>query len=245
MRHSILIVAVLGCLFLTAASTQIRISEQSSGSGSSDNSNLVRELLTAATQVDRINLLSNNSDFVFDFVNPPTDKAIIKGKGGSAVIANRATFPALTGEGSAMIIGFAGPCGLSTPHTHPRSAEISYSVNGTFVAGFIQENGARFVNITVNPGQAAFFPMGSIHYQANLGCDPVMFVAFFGSDDPGNSQIAQNFFGIDPAILSADLGGEDENTIKGILAKIPDNFALGLKECQKRCGISNGGGNNN
>lgn len=58
-------------------------------------------------------------------------------------------------------------------------------------AGFIEENGARFVKNTLTKGQGTLFPQGSIHYQLNLGCDPVLFVAALNDEDPGTSQIAQ------------------------------------------------------
>ena len=87
---------------------------------------------------------------------------------------------------------------MNTPHTHPRATEILYSVNGTLTSGTIGENGSRFVFNTVYPGQATVFPMvwytsarrkmsvknndssqGSIHYQANEGCEPMTFVCEF------------------------------------------------------------------
>ena len=35
---------------------------------------------------------------------------------------------------------------------------------------------SRFVFNTINPGQATIFPKGSVHYQANEGCEPMTFV---------------------------------------------------------------------
>lgn len=83
------------------------------------------------------------------------------------------------------------PCGMNTPHTHPRATEILYLVYGEMEAGFIEENGARFVKNTLTKGQGTLFPQGSIHYQINTGCDPVLFVAALNDEDPGTSQIAQ------------------------------------------------------
>ena len=80
---------------------------------------------------------------------------------------------------------------MNTPHTHPRANEILYLVSGQMQAGFIEENGARFVNNTLTPGQGTLFPQGSIHYQFNTGCEPALFVAALNDEDPGTSQIAQ------------------------------------------------------
>ena len=81
---------------------------------------------------------------------------------------------------------------MNTPHTHPRATELLYLVsNGQLETGFIEENGARFVTNTMTQGQGTIFPKGSIHFQANLGCEPLTFVAALNDEDPGASQVAQ------------------------------------------------------
>jgi len=245
MKSITLIALILGCLLLTAASLR-KSSEKyrQKMKGMSSNGNIVSQLMNAASEVDRISLLDKDSDFVFDFVNPPTNKTTTTGEGGKIVVANRVAFPALVGTGIAMGLGFIGPCGFNTPHTHPRATEVFFAVNGTFSTGFIQENGARHINNTVYPGQAAVFPMGSIHWQANLGCESVEFVAALSNEDPGTSSIAQNFYGIDEGILSATLGGTDQSTLQSMLKALPKNVALGLQECQQKCGLSGGNSGN-
>ena len=121
--------------------------------------------------------------------------------GGNLTLANVANFPALFANGvslpSAFLPSFpfsntrTRPRGMNTPHTHPRATEFLYVVNGQMEAGFIEENGARFVVNTVTEGQGTIFPKGSIHYQINLGCEPLTFVAPLNDEDPGASQIAQ------------------------------------------------------
>ena len=96
------------------------------------------------------------------------------------------SIPSLTQDKS-----FIRPCGMNSPHTHPRATEFLYVVNGQMETGFIEENGARFVVNTVSEGQGTLFPKGSIHYQINLGCEPLTFVAALNNEDPGVSQIAQ------------------------------------------------------
>ena len=81
---------------------------------------------------------------------------------------------------------------MNTPHTHPRATEFLYvASNGQMEAGFIEESGARIVVNTLTQGQGTIFPMGSIHFQVNLGCEPLTFVAALNSEDPGVSEIAQ------------------------------------------------------
>ena len=86
------------------------------------------------------------------------------------VTADVGNFPAVIDQKLSMAIGFIGPCGLVTPHTHPRATEINYAINGTMQVGMLTENGARFVSNTVMPGEAVVFLQGSIHYEMNMGC---------------------------------------------------------------------------
>ena len=201
------------------------------------NAQSVAELLTAASQVDRIGLL-NDTDFVFDFFNPQPDAISGSGRDGHIVTARRDTFPALTDEGVALSIGFIGPCGLNTPHTHPRATEFNLAINGTLRVGFLQENDARFVMNTIQPGQAALFPQGAIHFEQNLGCEPIIFVAAFSNEDPGTSSIANNFFSLPADIIGATLGGLGVMQVEGLDAMIPKNVAFGVDQCLQMCGIT-------
>jgi len=82
--------------------------------------------------------------------------------------------------------------------------------------------------------------MGSIHYEFNDSCEPAVFVAAFSNEDPGLSRAAQNFFGEDGPIVTADLGFPaflDHVNIPQFRSKIPKAFALGAQECLDRCGI--------
>ncbi len=92
------------------------------------------------------------------------------------------------------------------------------------------------VNLT--EGSATVFPQGSIHFEFNPSCEPAMFVAAFNNQDPGVSTVATNFFGLPAEIVGASLGGlgiEDVNDLKRML---PANPALGVEECQRRCGLT-------
>jgi len=89
---------------------------------------------------------------------------------------------------------------MNSPHTHPRATEFLFLVNGQMDVGFIEENGARFVGNTLTQGQGTIFPKGSIHYQLNLGCEPITFVAALNDEDPGVNQIAQRCEYSDPDV---------------------------------------------
>ncbi len=62
------------------------------------------------------------------------------------------------------------PCGLTTPHTHPRATEMLYAVNGTIQAGMLQENGARFVYNEFQAGQVTVFPQVCELSSQGLSC---------------------------------------------------------------------------
>ncbi|KAF7316969.1 RmlC-like cupin [Mycena chlorophos] len=198
--------------------------------------NFVQKLRDSPTAVDQVNnVLSSDSDFVFDFFDPKAPATV--GAGGRIVTASAGNFPAVVGHGSAMAVGFLEPCSMNTPHTHPRATEIQISMNSTIRTGMITENGARFVMTELPPGSMTIFPVGSVHFQVNDGCDPALFVAGFNSEDPGVLSIAQRFFGLPPDIISAALGDLGVEEVLGLEALIPDNVAIGTEACLQRCGL--------
>ena len=155
---------------------------------------LVAQLREAPTEVDRFALIEDDQ-FIFDFVNPNTTVGVTNGAAGRTVAAASENFPAVVGNGVSMstfiacsyeiarglisfsAIGFLGPCGMNSPHTHPRATEINFSINTTLRGGVLVENGARFAEIDIRPGTATVFPQGAIHFEMNPSCEPAMFVA--------------------------------------------------------------------
>ncbi|KAF9790710.1 RmlC-like cupin [Thelephora terrestris] len=198
---------------------------------------LLEGLQKAPTRLARLNVLGENTDWLFDFTS---GLGTTRSAGGNVTAANVANFPALFANGLAMTIGQMEPCGMNTPHTHPRATEILYLVNGEMEAGFIEENGARFVKNTLTKGQGTLFPQGSIHYQTNTGCDPVLFVAVLNNEDPGSSQIAQRFFGLPPNVTQATLGDIGLQEVNDLSTGIPDSMAIGLDQCLQKCGLTRG-----
>jgi hypothetical protein len=206
-----------------------------------DNLQLIESLLTAATAVDRLALLNNNSDWVYDFNSSTASNVTTKGDGGRTVKADRKAFPALTGTGVSMTLGFLGPCGFNTPHTHPRSAEINVVVQGALVAEMVPENGAQVVRNRLDPFQMTVFPQGAVHTEYNPTCGEAIFVAGFASEDPGVQQVAQTLFELDDDLISAvfDKGSRTSaDDIDKMRAQLPPNVALGVTSCLKTCGLN-------
>lgn len=134
---------------------------------------IVSDLITANGEAERVNML-NDSQFVFDFFNPVAGAISSNGPNGHITSAKLDTFPVLVTQGVSMSVGFLGPCGLNTLHTHPRATEFNFAVNGTLRTEMIQENRVRVVTNDVAPGQLAIFPRGSIYFEQNIGCDPMI-----------------------------------------------------------------------
>ncbi|KAF3162757.1 hypothetical protein TWF106_002409 [Orbilia oligospora] len=205
-----------------------------------NNLELIAQLVTAPLQQDRIALLKDE-DFTFDFRNPPGSVSVATGNAGRVVQANRRTFPALIGTGSGMAMGFLGPCGFNTPHTHPRGTELNVPVAGRLNTSMILENGARIVNSLADTFQLHVFPQGSIHQEFNPDCGETIFVAGFNAEDFGTSQVADNFFRLAGDVIRASVGGNivvDGRDIEQFRSLIPLNVAIGVEECLARCGLA-------
>ncbi|KAJ7432374.1 spherulin-1B precursor [Mycena galericulata] len=176
---------------------------------------------------------------VFDFNNQAPAAGA---KGGSILLAIVDSFPILEGMGVGGGVSFIEPCGLNIPHTHPRSSEFFVVTEGILDTGFVQENGfSTQVKTQLGTYQATVFPMGSIHYQQNPTCSPAIFVAGFGYEDPGRSDIATNFWMLDADVIDAALGfpttiGGDN--IDEWRSHLPLNLAAGVDSCLQKCGLS-------
>jgi len=198
---------------------------------------IIAQMEDLPTSAARFNLL-NGRDFVFDF---NAGVGVNGGAGGNITIANVADFPYLIGKGLSLTVGRMAPCGLASPHYHPRATEFLYMLTGSNLrVGFLQENGARLVINTLNPGQAAIFPKGSFHYQANTECEPVTFVAGLNSEEPGVATVGQRFFGIQPDVVDVTLGDIGPDEAVRIAKSIPDTFAIGVQSCLDKCKIQRG-----
>ncbi|KAK3080221.1 hypothetical protein LTS18_002814 [Coniosporium uncinatum] len=221
------------------------------------NNMLIADLKDAPTAIDRFKSLFVGADgkvlppsqlapkIIFDFAQKAT--AAPGARGGKTAAANIKTFPVLTDLGVSTTLGFLSACGINTPHTHPRATEFLTVAQGALDFGMVFENGlveagkrSAEVRGHLERFQGTVFPVGSVHYQVNPTCDDAVFVATLNSEDPGTSQIAQNFFGLRPDVVNATLGfpeSLDGRNLEGFRSRIPANLAVGVEECLRRCGI--------
>jgi hypothetical protein len=181
---------------------------------------------------------------VFDF---STAKPAAGEFGGAKAAATVANFPWLTESDLSTTVAFVGPCGINTPHVHPRGNEFLTVVNNTLEFGMILENGLVAADKgtgeltgTLNAFQGTMFPKGAVHFQFNPTCDTTAFVAVLSDPDAGTNQIAQAFFGLDEDVVEATLGFVqpiDGKFIEELRGKIPISLAKGVEECLAKCKI--------
>jgi len=242
MHFSLSTVAALALATLVLAAPAAK--EKRTLNSTSTNPEIITSLLDAPTGRDRVAILTNDDDFTYDFLHPPTAMGIATGLGGHTVTANRNTMPGLIGTGSSMTVGFLGPCGMNTPHTHPRGTELNIVVKGRLVTSFIAENGARVVHNNGSLYQMAAFAQGALHMEFNPDCKPAVFVASFNNEDAAVLQMANAFFMLDENVVRAALGagtgdivvdGKDLDLVRTI---IPENVAKGVEECLQKCGLT-------
>jgi oxalate decarboxylase/phosphoglucose isomerase-like protein (cupin superfamily) len=122
-------------------------------------------LKNAPTHLSRLELLPQDSDWTFDF----TKQKKWTFDPGSVVIADAASFPAVTGHGMTISMLNLGPCSMLPPHLHPRGTNFVLALTGTTDTYMIQENHARTVKTTLDPMKLTIFPHGSIHWMENTG----------------------------------------------------------------------------
>ncbi|KAI0882745.1 RmlC-like cupin domain-containing protein [Annulohypoxylon maeteangense] len=225
-----------------SASTTVAASTVVSAPSTPTGLSKVQQILLSDTRADAVNnVLTSNSDFIFDF-----NKARKGGKSSEIVQANRKAFPALTGTGIGMAVGFLGPCGFNTPHVHNRATEFLIVTKGKIVSEMVIENGVnnakgtpRDITNTVEELQATPYFMGALHTQYNPTCKDVTFVAPLSNEDFGANTIAQAYLALKDETIAGALGnvidGADIDKFRSLLSS---NVTIGVEQCLKTCGIS-------
>jgi hypothetical protein len=144
-----------------------------------------------------------------------------------------------------MTVVFLEPCGINTPHIHPRAAEFLILVEGSNLKfGSVLENGLvkagknQEIAGTLNRLEATVFAQGTMHWQFNDACEKAVMVAGFNSGNPGTSQMAQNFLSLNPRVVNATLGAPSTiggRKLEDFRAAIPANLAQDVGTCLARC----------
>ncbi|KAI3901200.1 hypothetical protein MKW92_013451 [Papaver armeniacum] len=133
-------------------------------------------------------------------------------------------FPALNGQSVSMAILDYPSGSVNPPHTHPRSAELLFVVQGRLDVGFIDTTNMLFTQ-TLQPGDMFIFPKGLVHFQYNKNdTEPATAVSAFGSANARTLSVPTSVF-------TTDIGDEilaksfktDVATIQKIKAGLAPN----------------------
>jgi oxalate decarboxylase/phosphoglucose isomerase-like protein (cupin superfamily) len=176
----------------------------------------------------------NRQDFVFDLAGSvPSTKT----PAGTLQTLGVEQLPALVGEGLSTVLVNLEPCAINLPHVHQRATEMIYVMSGQSLrTAFAEENGGRVIVNDISEGMATFFPQGLIHYQQNLSCDPVSFIASLNHEDPGVLTITTQFFRLPDEAIEGSLG-EGNKIVQQLIDGLPSNPADGHKQCMIDCGL--------
>ncbi|KAF3031689.1 hypothetical protein E8E12_000578 [Didymella heteroderae] len=236
----------------SAASTSAPVS--TSPSARNANSQLIQELSSTPTAIKRFQRLlvqdgslRTGEDLrnliVFDFKGgQPANGAL----GGITKAASAESYPFSTGLDISLTAVFLEPCGINTPHVHPRANEFLVLVQGSNVRfGSVLENGLvasgqnQEIAGVLGQLEGTIFPQGSVHYQFNDACEKALLIAALDSNDPGTSSMAQNLFSLNADVLNATLGYPktiDGRNFEEFRNAIPTNLAQDVVKCLARCG---------
>ncbi|KAL5977251.1 hypothetical protein ACLOJK_021595 [Asimina triloba] len=138
-------------------------------------------------------------DFFFMGLNKPGNTTNMVGSNVTQVTVNQ--LAGLNTLGISLVRIDYAPYGQNPPHTHPRATEILTVIEGTLLVGFVTSNpNNRLITKVLQPGDVFVFPIGLIHFQANIGKANAVALAGLSSQNPGVITIANAVFGSKPPI---------------------------------------------
>lgn len=117
--------------------------------------------------------------------------------------AAAAEFPALLGQSVSLAV-LKYPAGsVNPPHTHPRSAELLFLLQGYLEVGFV-DTGNKLYTQALQAGDVFVFPKGLIHYQYCNSGSAAIAVSAFGSANAGTVSVPKAVFasGVDDVVLA-------------------------------------------
>lgn len=157
------------CFFITTF--PLLVAAQATTKSRTLNPELNAKLKVAASNFDRQALLPSDKDWVYDFNEHPNYNSPT----GAVLIADAASFPALTTHGMTVSILKLAGCGMLPPHLHPRAANLVTAINGSTTTWMIGENGVKTVTTVLTAMKMTIFPAGSLHMMQNNGMSICIF----------------------------------------------------------------------
>ncbi|KAL2881062.1 hypothetical protein SGCOL_003721 [Colletotrichum sp. CLE4] len=194
---------------------------------------LTAQLQLADSGAARYRLLPRDEDFIYDFHKS------------QVALANRQTFPAVTGLGGSMAVASLPACAMSFLHLHPRASELLVVTSGRLITEMVPEAGVldadgkqRVIRADLGPNQMTVFPQGSFHTQVNPECTPASAVVSFTSDEGGTAMVAAQLFALSDDVIETSFGSSiDGEDIDRVRQAIPKSLVLKVGECLEKCGL--------
>ncbi|KAK6119872.1 hypothetical protein DH2020_046384 [Rehmannia glutinosa] len=164
--------------------------------------------------------IAGDPDILTDFVlppnSPPIDANFFTFTGMRALVsvpvpptfkvvkATMEQFPALNGQSVSSAVLIFPPGSVNPVHTHPRSAELLFLVQGSLEVGFVDSTNKLFTQ-TLQQGDIFVFPKGLVHFQYNVDAkNPALAISGFGSANAGTVSLPNTLFNstIDDSVLA-------------------------------------------
>lgn len=83
---------------------------------------------------------------------------------------------------------------MNPVHTHPRSAELLFLVQGSLEVGFVDSKNTLFTQ-TLQTGDVFVFPKGLVHFQYNADAKNIgVAISAFGSANAGTVSLPNTLF---------------------------------------------------
>ncbi|KAJ9502579.1 hypothetical protein LTR96_005702 [Exophiala xenobiotica] len=239
-RRSRPMMLVSACVGLAALFTLFTTIQPALAVDKTSDPDLVAKLKSAATMLDRLDMLTDDQ-LLYNFSSNPK----YSWSPGSVCNANAATWPVLSTVGVTVSQLNLGPCAMLAPHFH-RANNLVVAVSGTTSTYMYQENGARLVQQTLTPGMMTIFPQASVHSMYNMGCENNLLYSFLDNSDASTVNVAQAFF-----MMPQDIGmtvmpfvnltnGSWAATGQSIPA-VGTGSQQGFEACLQKCGLSASG----
>ncbi|KAJ7946386.1 germin-like protein 9-3 [Quillaja saponaria] len=137
--------------------------------------------------------MAGDPDIRSDFIVPPNVTKV-----------SLAEFPALNGQSVSYAVPQFPAGTTNLPHTHPRSAELLFLLEGSLQVGFVDTTNKLFTQ-TLQAGDIFVFPKGLVHFQYNADVQkPALAISAFGSANAGTVSLPNTLFatGIDDNVLA-------------------------------------------
>ncbi|KAI3450724.1 hypothetical protein Pfo_007389 [Paulownia fortunei] len=176
-------------------------------------------LLVALLAVVQISM-AGDPDILTDFIlppnSPPVDGNFFTFTGMRSLIsapipptfkvvkATMEQFPALNGQSVSYAVLIYPASSVNPVHTHPRSAELLFLVQGSLQVGFVDSTNKLFTQ-TLQQGDIFVFPKGLVHFQYNADAkNPALAISAFGSASAGTVSLPNTLFNstIDDTVLA-------------------------------------------